>query len=251
VAPQKTSAIILHILPYRETSCILDLLTEHCGIVKGIAKGIKRTGKNYVPIERGLHIETLVYLKAEGGLSTLGSISVNSFYSSIRVDLCKAAVRDALFELILKSLHPGEPHLELFTYVQNLLHAFDKEQEPNSYPLYFWRFCIDFAKHLGIGINTAHCQVCGKDPVTEGGGVLLYQNGAIGCQHCGHSLSEPTSLSTQVIRFMRDKTTIYPALAQLPSHEKQRLTKLFAAYCRYHVDFKTPLKSVTFLCGLV
>ena len=84
---EKTKALILQVLPYRESSCILYLFTEKHGLIHGIAKGIRRKKSKQDLIERGFLVELIVYIRPHRELHTLSSIHVLEFFSAVRIYL--------------------------------------------------------------------------------------------------------------------------------------------------------------------
>ncbi|MCM8764662.1 MAG: DNA repair protein RecO [Candidatus Omnitrophica bacterium] len=68
--PARVRAIILKRINFRETSVIINLLTDSIGKISGLMKGVRTSAKKVPPLayQQGVCIEALVYLKHKGGL---------------------------------------------------------------------------------------------------------------------------------------------------------------------------------------
>ena len=213
MSAEKTESVILSIIPYRETSCILRLFTQTRGLVHGIAKGVRRGGKSSTPLDRGFLLESQLYYRPNRELHTLGALHVVDFFVGIRSDITKAAIRDIALELYLKSITQSEPHPELF----ELIHTFfvDLEEAPSSenpYPL-LWRFIYRYCLMMGFGIDAANGGIPGID-----GAVIKFIDGVEN-----------------------------GVLVNRPEGERLRVTELMLQYCRRHLDIRTAFNSFEFL----
>ena len=106
----KTLHLVLAVMPYRETSSIVTLLSRRFGRVSGIARGVRRSPQAPLTLERGQLVELVLYLKPHRELHTIGAVSVVDYFPSIRADMGKMALRDACFELMLKTATASETH---------------------------------------------------------------------------------------------------------------------------------------------
>ncbi|MCM8764288.1 MAG: DNA repair protein RecO [Candidatus Omnitrophica bacterium] len=68
--PTRIRAIILRRTDFRETSVIVNLLTDSIGKITGLMKGVRASAKKVPPLayQQGVCIEALAYLKQKGGL---------------------------------------------------------------------------------------------------------------------------------------------------------------------------------------
>ncbi|MBD3241946.1 MAG: DNA repair protein RecO [Chitinivibrionales bacterium] len=248
MAPQKTRAILLQILPYRESSGIVYLYTERSGLVHGIAKGIRRSGKQAQPFERGMLIECLVYERPQRSLHTLGSLAVLEYFPSLRRDLLCSAMRDAAFEMIIRSMHPDEPHQPLFDYLLAFLEHMDTGSA--AFPFALWRFYLDFARLMGFGIDLSRCGMCGGVLRPENGCALIVERGLAACDQCT-SPCDARRLPPALLIGTDQPGSSPKQLEQLPRAEQMRITRLLAAFCRHHFDLRSELRSLDFVCEII
>ncbi len=243
---EKTSAIVLSIIPWRETSLVVTIFSKEYGKISGIAKGIKRTKPAAVPLERGQIIDSVIYIKPTRSLQTLTDLQVIAFYPKIRENLEKTALRDIALELITKSIPDGEPHPELFIRTHEFFLHLEEVQKRSANFILLWRYVLDIAKHLGFGMNITKCQICNRsEHLQESGGFLALDRGGIICSLCATTLSlqhyfiGPTVLSNlNNIEFSKLNSS---------TSEYIRLTKLLISYCRFHMDIRQDFKSVEFV----
>ncbi|NLD99220.1 MAG: DNA repair protein RecO [Fibrobacter sp.] len=244
---EKTRAVILTLLPYRETSSIVKLYSEKHGLIHGIAKGIRRNNKGAVPIERGHQIELVVYVKPNRDLHTLADIQIIDFYPSIRQNLQKSAIRDAAFELILRSVHQNEPHPEIFESLLLYQSALElPATKENTFSL-LWKFHLGITDLLGFGIQYNTCVKCGRD-ILDSGGYLGIQQGGMFCKSCAATTGlNDTFLDKDTIRVLCDKEIF---LNHIPYRELMRISRIITAYCRFHLDIKQDFKTMQFLAEM-
>lgn len=111
-------AFVLHSRPYRETSLLLDLMTESTGMVSAICKGAKR-GKNNTNGLLQPFSPLMIQLKGKHDLAVIASVELTQVpYKLLSKNLI---VGFYLNELLLKLLHKHEPHPQIFErYTQTL-----------------------------------------------------------------------------------------------------------------------------------
>jgi DNA repair protein RecO (recombination protein O) len=245
---EKTSAIVLSITPFRETSSIAVLLTRSLGRASAIAKGIRRSPQAALVLERGLLVELMLYVKPNRDLHTVGQISVAKYYPSVRADLGKLALRDAAFELILKSVTAPETHTELFDFACGFLDRLEAADAATLPVHELWRFFVGWAQHLGFMLNLRECVLCGSTAIAKEGGALAIERGGLLCGTCARA-SAATFMPGSVISFLLSGTPpeIDRHADTLPEATRLRLTRLLADYCRFHLEIRTELKSIGFL----
>ncbi len=241
---QKTSAVILSVLPYLESSTIVSLYTDDHGRVNGIAKGVRKNSKNSLPLERGILIDLILYAKHGRELHTLTDIHILEYYPCIRVDLYKTAIRDAAFELLLKPVMLSEPHPELFSLLQQFLNLLQSADTMESCFVLLWRFYFKIAELLGFAIHFESCRSCGQDRLFSEGGFLAVESGGLYCNKCAQKRSLPdTFIQGTVLQKLAG--TSLPLKCSF--RELVRLSRLAASYCRFHLEIKPEFKSLEFI----
>jgi DNA repair protein RecO len=243
MSAQKVTAIVLTLTPYRETSCILRLFTRTHGLVHGIAKGARKDSKS-VPLDRGFLLEALLYYRPNRELHTLGSLQVTDFFSDLRTDIVRSALRDIALELYLKSITQSEPHPELFDLIVSFLKSLESARRDLIFPL-LWHFINRYCFLAGFGIDIEECQPCGAD-ITKDGGVLDIAAGVLICKKCApERIHTQAGLDAPVIGFLEEIDVNQNV--SLQKNEYLRITELLLSYCRHHFDIRGSFNSLEFI----
>ncbi|HMA65115.1 MAG TPA: DNA repair protein RecO, partial [Chitinispirillaceae bacterium] len=188
----KTSAVVVSVIPWRETSVVVKLFTKEHGMISAAAKGVKRSRQLHTPIERGQIIDTLVYVHHNRTMQTLADTQIVAFYQSIRSDLEKTALRDLVLELLQKSIHDTNAHPELFELLVRCFTQLDESKERNETFASVWNYMRDFACLLGFGLTLEQCVSCGSAmDIHPYGGYLLIEQGGLVCRSCNCGILSP------------------------------------------------------------
>lgn len=245
---EKTPCIVLSVMPYRETSAIATLLSRAHGRVSGIAKGVRRSAIMPIVLERGLLIESMLYVKPHRDLHTMGETSIVRDFSGVRADLIKITLRDIAFELVLRSVTASDTHGELFDFVLAFLERLEAATDSTPLPV-LWSFLYGWASHCGFSLNLKKCVRCACEHAGAEGGTISHERGGIVCGACGNDRS-PSFLPAPVIGFLlapdRDEKD-QPFPSGIAPGEQMRITRLLADYCRYHLDIRGDFKSLAFM----
>jgi DNA repair protein RecO (recombination protein O) len=248
--PTKTIGIVLKTIPYRESSSILHLYTKEMGLVQGVAKGVRRKGKDPTIIERGFLVETLVYGRGAQTLHTLGALGMIDYFPGIRSDLAKSAMRDTMLETLAAGLHESEANEALFVFLSGFLGHLDVAAVIDCFPFALWRFYTDFASIEGFGLNLDTCLVC-KERLA-GGGRLKTDMGGLVCTRCEPPKGVAAFLPGAVIDFLGCQSEVpAQALQRFQKPELKRITRLLASYCRYHFDHRFDCRSLEFVDEMI
>jgi len=246
MSAQKITALVLTLAPYRETSCILRLFTPTHGLVHGIAKGIRKDSKS-IPIDRGFLLEALLYYRPNRELHTLGSLQVTDFFSDLRTDIVRSALRDIALELYLKSITQSEPHPELFDLIISFLKSLESARRGILFPL-LWHFINRYCFLAGFGIDIEECQSCGSD-LTKDGGILDIPAGVLTCKKCAPVRTHTqANLNASIIGFLEEINV--DESVKLQKNEYLRITELLLSYCRHHFDIRGDFNSLEFIKSL-
>lgn len=248
--PESTRAVLLGCAPYQESSSLLYLYTRRFGLVHGIAKGIRKTRKEHVPIERGLLLECALYHKPNATLFTLGAVSLVNGYPGIRENLLKSAVRDTAFDIARKTIHADEPNDDLYGFFERFLDRLDKADTQQKSVALLWQFLNGFSKLLGFGCDFTNCYVCGVSLQSQPGSLNI-ENGGVSCPRCTPPGAGFSMLSAQERLLIRGIEPPSGEHANTGAADQGRISRLLATYCLHHGESRSESKALTFLCGLI
>ncbi len=243
---EKTKAIVLQILAYRESSCILHLFTEKHGLVHGIAKGIKRRKSRQDILERGFHVEMIIYIREHKELYTLGATQIVDFFPSLRGSLVKTALRDAAFETVISAVTQTDYHPELYDLLCRFLHHLEHSSEQECHPFALWLFYHRFSQHMGFGLDFKRCISCTAE--FEQKAWLSINKGGLECSGCAANKHGDLLIPAPVLSFLLRGSPDPLALRRMIKPEAaKKITRLLADYCRYHFDIRREYKALAFL----
>lgn len=140
-------AFILHHRAYRETSVIIDLLTQDYGRISLIARGVRVVGSRTRSLLQ-LFIPLLISWQGKGELPTLSSIEPQQLPIRLEGECLLSAFY--LNELLVRILHKNDPHSRLYTlYYQTLLDL----QQKNLPQKILRLFEKNLLEELGYGLQ--------------------------------------------------------------------------------------------------
>ena len=250
MAAEKTQALILKVLPYRESSCILNLFTNEHGLVHGVAKGVKRKNKAATSLEHGFLSELMLYHRPNREIHTIGAISLLNYYPSTITDLYKTVIRDLAFEVVMKTMSCDAAHPEVFSYLLDFCAHLESQPAARCFPVMTWQFLFHFCRLMGVAPSPDACAICGRLLDNSDGAFLVTDLGCFRCAACATSLGKTNGfVPPPVMNSLQDKNTEpdNALISLLPPAEIKRLIRLFARYCQYHFHSLHDYKSVDFI----
>lgn len=180
-----TPAVILHVMPYSETSKILRLLTRDLGFQSAIARGARRPRSRTGPRLDLFTVGTATLITREHReLNPLSAFEVAATHAGLAGDLTRFGAASALVELALKCV-PAEPHAEAFEAVVSGLDALE-EAPRGVVDAVAIAACWGLVATLGFAPSLDRCAVCGRSP--EG---VLHFSAALGGAVCAAHRSAP------------------------------------------------------------
>lgn len=152
-------AFVLHGRPWRETSELLEVFAADHGRVSLLARGLRRPRSGLRAILQPFQPLTLSWSGRGGALMTLGGAEADG----PAVALQAAALMSGFYlnELLLRFLHKGDPHPQLFVAYGETLVALAAGGPP---PAVLRRFELALLAETGYGLNLEHDAVTG-DPL--------------------------------------------------------------------------------------
>lgn len=155
-----TPAIILHVMPYSETSKIVRLLTRDLGLQSAIAKGARRAKSRTGPrLDLFAAGTATLMTKSHRELNLLTAFEVTAGHAGLSHDVTRFAAASALAELALKCV-PAEPHAEVFDAASAGLDAIEHapaELAESAALVACWGLVVA----LGFSPTLDRCAVCG------------------------------------------------------------------------------------------
>jgi DNA repair protein RecO (recombination protein O) len=185
---QNSPAIVLRQIHYGESDLIVVFLTADYGLLRGYARGGRKSVKRFGPALEPFSQIQLRWQPGRGELLALLDADLVEPHLGLRRSLTSLALAGYAVELLEMLLQDGEPQAELFSLLQGYLGYLALEGNPHLARLLFE---LRLVKHLGYIPHLLHCSECF---VQFEQGVILFepQRGGSLCRTCaaGDSLLE-------------------------------------------------------------
>jgi len=248
---EKNRSILLSTSPYRESSILATLFSLQHGRISVIAKGTRRNDRRAVPLDRGYLVEHTLYMKPNRDLHQMTDCSIVEFYPGIRHNLEKTALRDLIFDILLKTLSPSDNNESLFNLLQEYLANLDSaESRSGILLLQTARTLHRIAELLGFYLDVSSCSICGHRFTTGDEPWLSVKDGILRCADCARTAHEGSYSVTAPFIFLLGHEATGVVAAEPPPARGLALLRLLTDFCRYHFDIRQKLTSLGFLYQL-
>jgi len=242
MALASTPALVLHAIPYGDTSKILRLLTRDLGLQSVIAKGARRakarTGPRLDLFTRG---DATIAVKPNRELNTLTAFEITVAHAALAADVERFAAASALAELLLR-FAPEEAHPDLF---DTAAASFDALEHAPSDLLGAVGLLVCWGLVAALGFTPAldRCVVC-RAPVEGALAFSAAQGGALCDRHRrGVHVSSLTESDGAALGAL-----IAGRLPEAPLDERHAAAhrRLLVQFIRTHLAEQRPLPALAF-----
>ncbi|MCL5674474.1 MAG: DNA repair protein RecO [Candidatus Omnitrophica bacterium] len=194
--PIKIKGLILKKTDFRETSAILDILTECHGKIAGILKGARNPKKKIPPLaySQGSYVEAIVYMKRTPGLELITQPFLIKYYDFENE-------KRVFWGKMLFSINNLIPHGKIDTeLIFSLLitsgNILPDVENMSVFELAFQEKLLSF---LGFGPFLYKCVLCGNSDTHFFSG----KKGGVLCRECARMELSAFSVSKSSIDIMR------------------------------------------------
>ncbi|MCL4202659.1 MAG: DNA repair protein RecO [Pirellulaceae bacterium] len=192
---EKTSAIVLRLVDFSETSCVVTLFTEDFGKIGALAKGARRPKGPFDSALDLLALCRIVFIhKSSEALDLLTEAKLLRRFRAASRDLSRLYAAYYVAELLLELTEFGDPHPELFGESERALSSLDQEGNIAETVM---RFEMSALRQLGYLPALDVCAVCGSPVPAEGRVLFGHLAGGVLCQTCRPGQRQVVSLSRE------------------------------------------------------
>jgi DNA repair protein RecO (recombination protein O) len=160
VPADKTLAIVLRVIDFSESSCVVTLFTRDFGKLTGLAKGARRPKG---PFESALDLLSVVRLmvirKSSDALDLLTEARLEQRFRAASRDLSRLYAGYYVAELLIDLTQDDDPHPELFDAAIAAIRQLDGAA---SVPTTLLRFELAALRMLGHQPSLDLCASCGE-----------------------------------------------------------------------------------------
>lgn len=201
MASEKTRAIVLRVIEFSESSCVVTLFTEDFGKISALAKGARRPKSPFEGAIDLLALIRIVFLrKSSDALDLVTEARLERRFRSAQRDLARLYAGYYVAELLAELTDAGDPHPELFAAAERTLGALD-EGAPLAESMV--RFELAALRHLGHLPSLSRCVVCGQTVESQGRVAFGMTAGGVLCATCRPGRRQVVSVSGAVIETLR------------------------------------------------
>lgn len=145
-----TRGIVLHTIPYSDSSLIVKIYTEHFGLQSYIVSGARsKKGQRRANLLQPLsQLDLVVQHREKNTLHRIVELSCKIPYKTISEDIQKTGVALFLAEVLLKSLREEEGRPDFFRFIANAFQILDLET--GSCVNYHFCFLMQLTRFLGF-----------------------------------------------------------------------------------------------------
>lgn len=201
MASEKSLAIVLRVVEFSETSCVLTLFTRDFGKISALARGARRPKSPFESALDLLAVCRIVFLhKSSDALDLLTEAKLERRFRAATRDLSRLYAGYYVAELLNELTDNCDPHPELFQEADEALLALDQQGEVDATVLRFEMMALRLLGHLPM---LDACVACGT-PLAEPGRVAFGQlAGGTLCGRCRVGQRQVVSVSREVIETLR------------------------------------------------
>ena len=182
MASEKTDAIVVRLVNWSESSCILTLLTRDFGVISAVAKGAHRLNGPFESALDLLAVCRIVFIaKSSDALDILTEAKLTRRFRSGSRDLLRLYVGYYLAELIHALVEPGPTTTELFELTEQTLLLLD-EAQPIHATLLQWE--LQLLRLLGYLPSLQVCACCGGEVPPQTSHPFAIMAGGLVCDTC-------------------------------------------------------------------
>jgi DNA repair protein RecO (recombination protein O) len=241
---QKTTALVLKSIDWKDSSKITTLFTRELGKLNVMAKGAKKTGSRYRGLLESLNlIEAFIYLSPRRELQTLGDISLEHSFNTLRRDLLKTGYAFGVLELLDSFFAYSNPDSTFFDFNKQMLQALE---DSDNEQVIFWYYLLKLASYLGFKPEFTICRKCGTQ-VNDDEVYFSMNEGSVICKACLPTAENIMKISMADIKILaRIQQTRHTSIARLGLTLNQGLnfTDFLLQYIQFHTGQKLILKGL-------
>ncbi len=199
MSSEKSLAIVLRVIEFSETSCIVTLLTRDFGKITAMAKGARRAKSPFEAALDVLAICRIVFLhKSSGAMDLLTEAKLERRFRSSSSDLQRLYAAYYVIELVRLLTEEKDPHPELFDVASETINEIDDPSRNSStLNLLLLQFELNMLRLLGHLPMLTKCVDCGRERKTQNRVSFGLNAGGLLCQQCRRGKQNIVSLSSE------------------------------------------------------
>ena len=179
---QVSPAIIMRVREIKESDLLVIFFSRDKGLLRGVAKGARRSLKRFVNCFETFSLVNLEYeTRAEDKPCFLHSGKLQHAFQGLRADFTALSRASYMIELTELLFPAGVSEPRMFDLLKDSLNALSEGECSVRIPLAFELRALALG---GYRINLEKCCCCGRTYKGEGLAVFIPERGAVACLKC-------------------------------------------------------------------
>lgn len=242
---EKSEALVLRVIPFRDTSKILTVYTAEHGLVSLLAKGVRGPRPRFGGALELFAVADLVYYQKDTReLQLLSQALLMEPHLGLTRDLARYGYAAAVLEFLLQALSGQEPPGKLYALSLRTLEVLESFPTP-SLPSLFRAFQIKAVSFLGHRPELFACVECRREGLREARFSPLL--GGIACGDCAERIDGGVLLGAAALAWLRVLMT--SRLADLeedraPAAVRAEAGAALEFFLAHHLERYQPLRAL-------
>lgn len=217
---EKTTAIVLKVVDFSESSCVVTLYTRDFGKISALAKGARRLRSPFDGAIDLLVICRIVFLrKSVDSLDLLTEARLVRRFRSASTDLSRLYAGMYVIELVSKLTDHADSQPELFDHVVQTIELIDSPSTTETSPALLFRFELTLLSMLGHLPALYECVDCGHsiDDVERERPRIAFGllAGGVFCESCRGGKRNVVGLQRKTLQLMRELADVNTSLDRI------------------------------------
>jgi DNA repair protein RecO (recombination protein O) len=247
MAIEKSEALVLRVIPFRDTSKILTVYTAEHGVVSLLAKGVRSARPRFgAALELFASIDVVYYQKDSRELQLLSQATLLDPHLGLCDDSERYAFGVAVLEFLLKVLAGQEPPGRLYPLSQRTLEVLEEGNRGALLAVFraYELKAVSFLGHRPELYACVECQGSVEDGVGIGFSALL---GGVLCPDCTAGVPGAMDLSGPTLgRLRRLLTATLADIAEAPPEpaETAAVGRVMEPFLQAHLERYEQLRAL-------
>lgn len=193
---RKTDGVVIQRTDFGESDLIVTLYTSDLGMVKGIAKGAKRSKKRFVNNLQPFSYIRIVFSEGRGGLIRLDEADMIQPFFRISENISKVLYGSYFLEIIKEMTGEKESNPQLFELLVTFLSLLNNTAPREEYLRVFE---VRFLDLLGYRPRVRECSICNERLPTTDDAWFSYRHGGAVCASCHMNAQGAVAVSSETL----------------------------------------------------
>ena len=201
MASEKSLALVLRVVDFSETSCVVTLFTRDFGKIRALAKGARRPKSSFESALDLLAICRIVFLhKSSDALDLLTEAKLERRFRAAQRDLARLYSAYYVAELLREMTDEGDPHPLLFDVARRTIEDLDGVGPVAANVLRFEILALQILGHMP---SFEGCASCGKSLQPARRLAFGQLAGGLLCSQCRAGKRQVVSVTADAIQVLR------------------------------------------------